>query len=113
MILINWIKSTRWQLITIKIYWIILIHTNIDLRKLLNTKTVQLFVRKIKSEDNITLPFTYFGTGKFINQRDSNTTEVEDGMEKQYPTLMFDIELDNPVPEEYWFDYEIPEEIIN
>jgi hypothetical protein len=84
-----------------------------DGRKLLNTKTVHLFIRKIKNEDNITLPFTYFGTGKFINQRDSYTTEVENGVEKQYPTLMFDIELDNAVPEEYWFDYEIPEEIIN
>ena len=81
--------------------------------KLINTKKVHLFVRKITKEDGITLPFTYFGTGKFINQRSSFTNEVVDGVETQYPTLMFDIKLDNPVPEEYWFDYEIPEEIIN
>lgn len=80
--------------------------------KLINTKKVHLFIRKITKEDGITLPFTYFGTGEFVNKRDSFTTEIEDGLEKQYPTLMFDIKLDNQVPEEYWFDYEIPEEII-
>ena len=80
--------------------------------KLMNTKKVHLFIRKITKEDGITLPFTYFGTGEFINKRDSFTTELENDGEKQYPTLMFDIKLDNQVPEEYWFDYEIPEEIV-
>ena len=39
--------------------------------KLLNTSIVHLFVRKMDSEDGITLPFTYFGTGHFTNMRDS------------------------------------------
>lgn len=81
--------------------------------KLLSTDKVHLFVRKMKKEDGIIMPFTYFGTGKFVNQRTSFTTEIVDGIEKQFPTLMFDIELDNPVPEEYRFDFEIPEELIN
>ncbi len=78
--------------------------------KLLATRTVHLFIRKMKKEDGIIMPFTYFGTGKFINQRLSYTTEIVDGVKEQYPTLMFDIKLDNKVPEEYWFDFEIPEE---
>ena len=71
--------------------------------KLLATKKVHLFVRKIKEEDGIVLPFTYFGTGKFVNPRESFTTEND----IKHNTLLFDIELDNAVPEEYWFDFNI------
>lgn len=78
--------------------------------KLLNTEVIHLFVRKVKNEDNIAMPFTYFGTGKFINQRSSSTKEIVENVEKEFPTLMFDIKLDNRVPEEYWFDFEILEE---
>ena len=39
--------------------------------KLLNTKTVHLFVRKMDEQDGVTLPFTYFGTGKFTNIRET------------------------------------------
>ena len=80
--------------------------------KLLNTKEVYLFVRKIKEEDGVVLPFTYFGTGKFVNLRTSSTSQYDDekGQNREYPTLMFDILLDNPVSEDYWFDFEIPDE---
>lgn len=71
--------------------------------KLLATKKVHLFVRKIKEEDGIVLPFTYFGTGKFVNPRESFTSEND----VKHNTLLFDIELDNAVPEEYWFDFNI------
>ena len=74
--------------------------------KLLNTKKVFLFIRKMKTEDGVTLPFTYFGTGHFENLRESYTEE--DG--KRYPTLMFDIILDNRIPKDYYLDFEIPEE---
>ena len=76
--------------------------------KLINTKRVYLFVRKVEREDGVVLPFTYFGTGKFQNMRTSFTEE--DGVE--YPTLLFDIALDTTVPSEYFVDFEIPEEEI-
>ena len=57
-------------------------------------------------EDNVVLPFTYFGTGKFTNMRDSKVIDQENGNE--YSTLLFDIELDNEVPEEYRLDFNVP-----
>lgn len=72
--------------------------------KLLNTKTVHLFVRKMDEQDGVTLPFTYFGTGKFTNVRETKNN--------QYDTLTFDIILDNSVSEEYYLDFEIPNEVI-
>lgn len=78
--------------------------------KLLNTKLVHLFVRKMDEEDGITLPFTYFGTGSFVNMRKSHVDSKEqDGNIKRHPTLLFDIILNKEVAKEYWFDFEIPE----
>lgn len=79
--------------------------TNAEGIKLLNTKKVHLFVRKMEKEDNITLPFTYFGTGIFENLRDSYVEENN----IKIPTLLFDIKLDNVVPKEYYLDFNIPE----
>ena len=74
--------------------------------KLKNTKQVYLFVRKMDKEDNIILPFTYFGTGKLTNVRES---QVIDKKTKEInKTLLFDILLDNEVPAEYFIDFEIP-----
>jgi hypothetical protein len=78
---------------------------NAEGKKLLSTKVVHLFIRKMNSEDNITLPFTYFGTGRLTNMRDSFTEEKG----QKYPTLLFDVILDNKVPSEYYLDFEIPE----
>ena len=75
-------------------------------KKLINTKRVFLFVRKVEKEDGVVLPFTYFGTGHFENMRKSYTEEK--GIE--YPTLLFDIALDTPVPKDYFLDFEIPEQ---
>ncbi len=75
-------------------------------KKLINTKKVHLFVRKMDDEDGITLPFTYFGAGKFDNMRESIVNTPNGNV----PTLLFDILLDNEVPREYRFDFEVPEE---
>ena len=69
-----------------------------------NSKKVHLFIRKMESEDTVTLPYTYFGLGTFTNERDSYTEE--DG--KKHPTLLYDILLDDEVPEDYHIDFEIP-----
>ena len=69
-----------------------------------NSKKVHLFIRKMESEDTVTLPYTYFGLGTFTNERDSYTEE--DG--RRHSTLLYDIVLDNKVPEEYHIDFEIP-----
>lgn len=69
-----------------------------------NSKKVHLFIRKMESEDTVTLPYTYFGLGTFTNERDSYTEE--DG--KRHSTLLYDIVLDDEVPEDYHIDFEIP-----
>ncbi len=75
-------------------------------RRLANTKNVHLFVRKMDDEDNIVLPFTYFGTGKLTNQRVSQVTDQKTGA--KFKTLLYDIQLDNVVPDDYLLDFEIP-----
>lgn len=72
-----------------------------------NSKKVHLFIRKMESEDTVTLPYTYFGLGTFTNERDSFTEE--DG--KKHQTLLYDIVLDDEVPEDYYIDFEIPNSI--
>ena len=74
-------------------------------KKLLNTKIVHLFVRKMDSQDGVTLPFTYFGTGKFTNMRETKNNEFD--------TLTFNIVLDNEVSNEYFLDFEIPDNSYN
>ena len=73
-------------------------------KHLRNSKKVHLFIRKMENEDTVTLPYTYFGLGTFTNERDSYTEE--DG--KKHSTLLYDIVLDDKVPEEYHIDFEIP-----
>lgn len=72
-----------------------------------NSKKVHLFIRKMENEDTVTLPYTYFGLGEFTNERISYTEE--NGI--KHPTLLFDIVLDNEVPDDYHIDFEIPEKV--
>ena len=82
-------------------------------KKILNTKVVHLFVRKMDEEDGVTLPFTYFGTGVFENDRKSFVPTVDKhGKPYNADTLLLDIKLDNEVPEEYHFDFEVPEALV-
>ncbi len=78
--------------------------TNSIGKKILNTKTVYLFVRKMEDDHGINLPYTYFGTGHFDNVRDS--------MNGVKPTLLLDVILDNAVDESYYEDFDIRPRII-
>lgn len=77
--------------------------------KLLNAKSVHLFVRKVDEEDSVILPFTYFGSGVFENMRESEV--INQLTNERHKTLLFDIKLDNPVPDEYHIDFEIPKKV--
>lgn len=70
--------------------------------KLLTAKKAFLFLRKVQQEDGITLPFTFMGTGKFTNPRKNN--------ENKSDTLLFDLVMDNEVPENLRYDFNVPEE---
>lgn len=73
-------------------------------RRLRDSKRVFLFVRKMKEENGITLPYTFFGTGSFTNERSSYTT---DEYGNEHKTLLYDIVLDEKIPEDYFVDFEI------
>ncbi|MCK9537191.1 MAG: DUF3427 domain-containing protein [Bacilli bacterium] len=68
-------------------------------QKLVNSKLAHVFVRKTANENGITLPYTYFGTGRLAKPRSGT---------KSKDTLIFDILLDNEVPEYMRFDFMIP-----
>ena len=85
--------------------------TNSTGKKILDTKKVFIFVRKMDEEDGITLPFTYIGTGVFSNIRESYVISKDsNGNDKKVSTLLMDVKLDEEVPLEYRFEFNVPEE---
>lgn len=70
-------------------------------KKLINSKVTHIFIRKVESENGITLPFTYVGTGKmYLSDKKSENPE---------PTLLFNILLDNEIPDYLRLDFNINE----
>lgn len=57
-----------------------------------------IFLHKVKTEDGIDQPFVYLGEGTLTNPRQT---------ERADKTLLFDIVLDNPIPDDYKFDFGI------
>ena len=55
-----------------------------------------VFVRKVESENGITLPFTFVGTGKLLNPRKNATTNG---------SILYDIHMDNALPEDLMEDF--------
>ncbi len=67
--------------------------------RLIKTGQAYIFVRKIEREDGIILPYIYIGKGKLTNPRASANIKQ---------TLLFDIILDNKIPEYLRYDFDIP-----
>ena len=59
-------------------------------------KLVLLFVRKVKEENGITLPFTFVGTGRLDNARKYITTNG---------SILYDIHLSTPLPDDLMEDF--------
>jgi hypothetical protein len=53
-------------------------------------KQVFIFVRKVKEENGITLPFTYVGTGKLMNPRKGATANG---------SILYDIHMNQELPD--------------
>lgn len=62
-----------------------------------NSKQAFIFVRKVKSENGITLPYTFIGTGHLHNPRKDATTNG---------SILYDIHLDTPLPDDLMEDFE-------
>ena len=61
-----------------------------------NAKQAFVFVRKVESENGITLPFTFVGTGQLHNPRKGVT---DNG------SILYDIHMDNKLPEDLMEDF--------
>ncbi len=66
------------------------------LEKLKASKFAYVFIRKMKDENGIVLPFTYVGKGKLENPRKTND---EKG------TYLFDIHMENSLPDYLQYDF--------
>ena len=72
-----------------------------ELNELKNSKKMHIFVRKVESEDGITLPFTYIGSGKM---------EYIENSRKANGAHLFRIPMEVTAPEDIFFDYKLPPE---
>ena len=72
-----------------------------ELQKQKNCKYVYLFVRKVESENGITLPHTYIGKGVLTNPR---KTDGSNG------TYVYDIKMENDLPEYLQYDFGLTKE---
>lgn len=69
-----------------------------DLNLLNSSKCAYLFIRKMESENGITLPFTYVGKGHLDNPRQSQN-------EERKRTFIFDIHMENELPDYLQYDF--------
>lgn len=70
--------------------------SNVDEQKQKNSSNVYIFVRKVKSENGITLPYTYVGIGHLQNPRKNKTSNG---------SILYDIHMDTPLPDELMTDF--------
>lgn len=75
----------------------------VDYNKLLNSKKVYLFIRKVADENGITLPFIYVGQGELINPR--KQVKFDNKKNKQVITYLFDIPMENTLPDYLQYDF--------
>ena len=68
-----------------------------ELAKLKESQEMHIFVRKVESEDGITLPFTYIGKG---------VPHYSSGP-KENGAHLFRVEMENPAPEDIYFDFKL------
>jgi superfamily II DNA or RNA helicase len=73
------------------------------LRSLRLSKYAYIFVRKVKEEHGITLPFTYVGMGKLTNERMQKKMDSQTG--KYNITYLYDIPMNVELPDYLCYDF--------
>lgn len=69
--------------------------------ELINSQKALLFIRKVESENGIVMPFTYVGEGVLRNPRKTDNPKG---------TLLFDIHMDDELPEDLQYDFGLTKE---
>ncbi len=70
--------------------------------ELINSRKAFLFIRKVESENGIVMPFTFVGEGVMKNPRKTDNPKG---------TLLFDIEMDNDLPEDLQYDFGLSKDV--
>lgn len=68
---------------------------------MIQSKKASVFIRKVASENGIVLPFTYVGEGIMRNPRKTDNMKG---------TLLFDIHMDNELPDYLQYDFGLTNE---
>lgn len=71
------------------------------LQKLQSSRFVYLFIRKMKDENGIVLPFIYVGKGHLQNGRASGSGNG---------TYLFDVKMEHALPEDLCYDFGLKQE---
>lgn len=66
-----------------------------------------LFIRKVSDEGGMTMPFIYVGTGRLTNPRKQKEMNEKD--EKTRTTYLYDIPMDNELPDYLQYDFGLME----
>ena len=74
-----------------------------DLQKLNESEEALLFIRKVSSENGITMPFTYVGKGHLTNPR--KQVSFDEQKKKDVVTYLFDIPMENELPDYLQYDF--------
>ena len=77
--------------------WESIAHISVKEEELQKKNEAYIFVRKVESENGITLPYTYVGTGKLINPRKNATTNG---------SILYDIHMETPLPDDLMEDFQ-------
>ena len=74
-----------------------------DLQKLNESEETLLFIRKVSEENGIVMPFTYVGKGQLTNPR--RQVSFDEQKQKEVVTYLFDIPMENELPEYLRYDF--------
>ena len=74
-----------------------------DLEKLIRSRKVYLFIRKVSVENGLTLPFIFVGTGCMTNPRQQ--IKYDFSKKKNVVTYLFDIPMENELPDYLQYDF--------
>lgn len=81
--------------------------TERKLAQLNESERAYVFIRKVSDENGITMPFIYVGTGRLTNPRKQTSINAANG--KPSTTYLYDIPMDNALPDYLQYDFGLTE----
>ena len=79
-----------------------------DYQKLVNSKRAYLFIRKVSTENGMTLPFIYVGQGRLTNPR--KQVKYDETKKREVVTYLFDVPMNDELPDYLQYDFGLQNE---